>query len=222
MKPVTLVTLVASSLVGSIQLAAAETSVEKTSDTPRAIERALEISLGGSFLQNEGSLGGRMARLRDVAGPGAGLDLAVSYRATRRFAFGAYGSLAGFSEASDDGTGNAGSWSAGLKVDWHLAPASQADPWISAGAGVKMLYVDEAGEGDRRMFGVELARLQVGMDYRLTPSLSLGPTLGASVTMFTSERAPGRGEYDEIEDKDLAWTFAAGILGRFDLFGTTR
>jgi hypothetical protein len=69
--------------------------------------------------------------------------------------------------------------------------------------------------------GLELARLQVGVDYRVSEDIAISPVIGASLSTFISEDSPMTTEYTEIDDKDVAITGFAGIAGRFD-FGGTR
>src|SRR5690606_16043343 len=108
-----------------------------------------------------------------------GGELSLGYRFTPSFALALYGGLHGF---TDGGASDRDSltWSAGAKADWHFAPTAQLDPWVSVGAGVKALWIGRSEELERRVVGLELARAQVGVDYRVAPSFAVGPFIGAS------------------------------------------
>ena len=178
------------------------------------VDDALEITVAGAYQQNEGDLadsGGQP----DVSGPGGGGELSLGYRIMPNLTLGAYGSIAGFSGGAADR--DSASLTAGIKADWHFLPAAYVDPWVSLGAGIKGQWIGEREELDRSVLGVELAKVQLGVDYRVSRSFAIGPVIGASATMSTHENTPMTSGYETIDDKKLSWTFTAGLLGRFDL-----
>ena len=67
--------------------------------------------------------------------------------------------------------------------------------------------------------GLELARLQVGVDYRVSEDVSLAPVIGGSLNMFVSQDSPMTSDYNEISDKKVNFVGYAGIAGRFDVGG---
>lgn len=69
------------------------------------------------------------------------------------------------------------------------------------------------------MQGLELARLQVGVDYRITPDVAVSPLIGAALDMFVSQDSPMTTGYAEIQSKKVNFSGFAGIAGRFDLGG---
>lgn len=209
-------TMSALSILGGT--AVAQPSEGVTQRVP-AIDEALEISISGSFQQNEGDLADSGSQ-PDVAGPGGGGELAVGYRITPNLNLAAYGSIAGYSgEGSDN---DSASMTAGLKADWHFLPASDVDPWVSLGAGIKGQWIGDREELERTVIGVELAKAQLGVDYRVSPSFAIGPVIGASAAMYTHEETSMTSGYEAIDDKKVSWTFTAGLLGRFDVLGTRR
>ena len=195
--------------------ALAETEAASASDAMPAADNALELTMGAHFAQGAGDLGGDLPAVQDVAGPGIGLEAAIGWRVNANLLLGGYVNLSGFGDSNDASKG-AVTFAAGIKADWHFQPASDRDPWISLGTGVKFLGIED-GDKDRALTGLELAKVQVGLDYRLSPRFAIGPVLGASATMFNHQ-------YDDtmsddamaIDDKAINWTFSAGILGRFD------
>ena len=68
--------------------------------------------------------------------------------------------------------------------------------------------------------GLELARLQVGADYRLTKDIAIAPVIGGSLSMFVSEDNAMTNDLTEIHDKKVNFTGFAGLSGRFDLGGS--
>ncbi len=110
----------------------------------------------------------------------------------------------------------------GIKADWHFLPANYVDPWISLGAGIKGQWTGDREELERTVIGVELAKAQLGVDFRVNRSFAIGPVIGASATLNTHEDTSMTSAFEEIDDKKVSWTFTAGVLGRFDLLGTRR
>ena len=66
--------------------------------------------------------------------------------------------------------------------------------------------------------GVDLARLQLGVDMPLTPSFSLEPVLGVTLSTFATHKSPS-GAASDARSSSLSVFVLAGVLARFDLFG---
>lgn len=186
-----------------------------TGEAP-ATPDSIEISLGGSYAQGGGTMGSP-----ELGNRGGGAELAVGGRFVgRHLAISAYGTL---DALADDGQDNdTAAASIGAKADWHFVPMASVDPWVSLGAGAKIQW-----SGDRDVYGgtrlgVELAKAQAGVDLRVTPSFHVGPTIGASATLFTHENTDMSDGYDTIDDKRVDLMFTAGLQGRFDLLGASR
>lgn len=186
------------------------------------VDNALEVALAASSSYGRGGLGDTMPALDDVAKPGLALDLSVGYRATPAFLVGGYLTLGGYGHPDDDDHG-AFTAALGIEADFHLMPAAKLDPWISIGTGVKLLVLDDPDGRERALTGLELAKVQVGLDYRVSPRFAIGPVLGASASMYSDIHDDAMSEDPiAIDDKDINWTFSLGVLGRFDVFGATR
>lgn len=188
-----------------------------------AVKRAFEVSIGAGYAQGAGNTGGDMADLQDLTGPGGAVELDVGYRVIPNLTLGAYGTLAlhdnGDSLANDTTVTGA---TAGVQAAWHFRPDRSIDPWIRLGTGWKGLWLSPDQGKTTSLQGLELARLQVGVDYRITPDIAIAPVVGGSLGMFVSQDSPMTDEYTEIADKEVNFTGFAGIAGTFDLGGATR
>lgn len=103
-------------------------------------------------------------------------------------------------------------------ANFHFRPRTTIDPWVGVGGGVAAILVEE-DDGHSLAIGVELARVQAGIDFRVSEDFSLGPVVGASAQLFGAQRTPMQ-DFSEIDDKGIQWTFSAGVGGRFNAFGT--
>ena len=214
-----IVTLSLSSLVLAAGGVATAQPRETITDEVPVMTDALEITIGGSYAQGAGELGGTMSSA-DIQNPGGGADVSIGVRVTPNLTIGAYGTINGF--ADNGASQDAATASAGAKADWHFSPSAPTDPWLSLGAGVKTLWSGDRDVLDGTLFGVEVAKAQAGVDFRLTPWFSVGPAVGASVTVYTHETDAMSDSYESIDNKDVNVTLTAGLQGRFDLFGRTR
>jgi hypothetical protein len=183
-----------------------------------ATTRAFEITLGGGYAQGMGGIASDMASVGDLAGPGGTFELKVGYRFTRRIAWGAYGTVAGYDRGDRvaDSALVSGA-SAGLFTDLHLRPDATIDPWISWSSGWRTLWTSDDDGADTTLHGLDLARLQLGVDYRVSPTLALSPMIGAAVTRFLAEKGPDTRGFDEIDDPELTLHVFGGVQGRFTL-----
>jgi hypothetical protein len=182
-------------------------------------QRSLEIAVGGGYTQGAGGAGGA-GRVEDVTGPGGNLEVQIGLRASPRWSLGVYGTLARFAhgDAMTAG-GDAHGATAGLQAVWHARQARSIAPWISAGAGWRGLWLSPSGAASTSAHGVELLRVQLGVDYRITPAIAITPVIGASASMFLVEDVAMPGELSAVQDKQLNLYGFTGLLGRFDLGG---
>lgn len=171
------------------------------------VHRALELAVGGSYIQGAGELGAAQPSMQDASGGGGGAQLELAYRSSPAWSFGAYGTFARF--AGDV----AGSETAGFVVTAHARPDRTIDPWLSVGAGWRQLRLDDAS-GTTTLHGVDLARVQLGVDYRISRHLAITPFIGASVATFLAEDAP-MAAMSELDGKRLSVFALTGVAGRF-------
>jgi len=180
---------------------------------------SFELVLGGGYTQGAGGAG-IFGAIEDVAGPGATLELQLGYRASSRFAIGVYGTAARFrhGDAISDGSRAYGA-SAGVQAAWHSIDNRSIDPWVSVGAGWRGLWIERAGMERTSMQGIELLRVQLGIDYRLSSRFAVSPVIAVSLSTFLVENAVMPDAFTSIMDKKLNLYGFAGCLGRFDLGG---
>ncbi|HEY4240396.1 MAG TPA: outer membrane beta-barrel protein [Kofleriaceae bacterium] len=218
MKAVHIVT--ALSLLAPATAAFADDALEAhaTVDHPvKPVANAFELSVGTGYAQGGGKLGGGMLNLEDIAGPGGAVELDLGYRIIPQLSVGAYGTFSSYDNGDKiDGTTSVLGATAGLQATYHIRPSHSIDPWVSLGAGWKGLWLDPDHGKTTSLQGFELARLQVGLDYRLSPQFSISPVIGGSLGMFVSEDSPMTTDYTEIQDKKVNFTGFAGLAGRFD------
>lgn len=193
----------------------AATREHRYDDTMPAIKGGLEISLAANTAQTVGDIDNNMDA-GDTIGAAAGLDLQIGYRVTPHLAIGVYATGQALAEGStnerDVYTG-----SSGFAADFHFRPNRAVDPWVSVGTGVRALLVD-ADAGTSILVGAELARFQLGVDFRVAESFALGPAIGASATLYGAQKNPMQ-DFEELDGKGINWTLTAGVAGRFNAFG---
>ncbi len=167
---------------------------------------------------SRGDIGGGMDA-DDVIGSAGQFDLEIGSRLTPHLSLAFYSNIQPFARVNTDArtlyTGSAGAVAA-----LHLRPSSAVDPWISLGSGVRGLLI-ENDDGTSITVGAELARVQLGTDFRLNEDVAIGPVIGASASLYGAAKPPMQ-EFAELSDKGINWTFTAGVAGRFNAFGTRR
>jgi hypothetical protein len=176
---------------------------------------AIEVSFTGTYVQGTGDFGSAMSNINRHLGPGFGGEITLGARVTPNLALAAYGVFSGFSDGAADNHVAIGA--AGLKLDWHFQPHASADPWISVGAGVKELWVGNRNYFESELVGLELVKLQAGIDYRVSSSVSFGPVIGVSAAMFTHQKTRIGGDYSALDDRNVSYLVTAGLVGRFNL-----
>jgi len=186
-----------------------------------AVQNGFEIGVATGYTQGGGKLGGNMGSLEDVSGPGGTVELDLGYRIFPQLSLGAYGTFAKFQhgDSISSSTDVVGA-TAGVQGVLHFRPAQSVDPWVSLGTGWKGLWLDPASGKTTSLQGLELARLQVGVDYRLSRDIAIAPVIGGSISTFISQDSDMTTDLTEINDKKVNFTGFAGLSGRFDLGGS--
>jgi len=210
------------SLLGVSAVASAQSESTTFDHHVAQVRDAFEVGVATGYAQGGGKLGGGMSDLQDVTGPGGALELDLGYRILPELSIGAYGTLSTFDTgtAIDNSTDLLGA-TAGIQAAYHFRADRSIDPWLSLGTGWKGLWLDPPTGKTTSLQGLELARLQVGVDYRVSEDVSIAPVIGGSLAMFVSEDSPMTASYDEIQNKEVHLVGFAGLSGRFD-FGGTR
>jgi hypothetical protein len=178
---------------------------------------SFEFAVGGGYTQGVGGAGAA-SPLEDTTGPGGTVEVQAGMRLTERLEVGAYGSIARYRHGDTLADGNqAYGATAGVQAAWHTRPSRSVDPWIGVGAGWRGLWLTEHGQSQVTAFGVELARLQLGVDYRITPALAVTPVVGASTSVFIEQHTGAMDSFSAVHDNRLNLYVFGGVLGRFDI-----
>lgn len=181
-------------------------------------DHALELSIGTGYAEGFGNVGATQRSLQDLSAAGGAVQLGIGYRIVPHLSLGVYGSGSAFAHGGNvDRSTNLQSWTAGVEAGWHFLPASQMDPVVSLGTGWRAYGITTTTRGNTWQHGLELARLQVALDYRLTPEIAISPVIGADATLFLTEWAPGDTNYQPIASPNVNTFVFAGLLGRFDI-----
>jgi hypothetical protein len=226
MKNQTLFALVITSsslLVGNLAYADDSDSLEAHSSFDHHVAapaNALEIGIATGYTQGVGPIGGNSQHVEDVARAGGAAELDAMYRINPMFAVGAYGSFSKYAtgDALNSHADVLGA-SAGIQAAAHLRPERSVDPWASIGAGWRGLWLSPDTGKNTALQGLELARLQIGVDYRVSEDVSISPVVGGSLNMYLSEDSPMTTKYTEISDKKVNFMGFAGLAGRFVIGG---
>src|ERR1044071_111751 len=186
-----------------------------------SVKHAFEIGVATGYTQGGGKLGGNMGSLEDVSGPGGAVEVDLGYRILPRLSIGAYGTFSKYERGDDlaNDTDVLGA-TAGLQAVLHARPDRSVDPWVSLGTGWKGLWLDPANGKTTSLQGLELARLQLGVDYRVSKDVAIAPVIGGSLGLFISQDSPMTTDLTEISDKKVNFTGFAGLAGRFDIGGS--
>jgi hypothetical protein len=162
-----------------------------------------------------------MGSLEDVSGPGGVVEVDLGYRVLPYLSLGAYGTFSKYEhgDSIDSNTDVLGA-TAGLQGVVHFRPDTSIDPWVSLGTGWKGLWLDPSSGKTTSLQGLELARLQLGVDYRVSKDVAIAPVIGGSLSMFISQDSAMTTDLTEITDKKVNFTGFAGLAGRFDIGGS--
>jgi len=93
---------------------------------------------------------------------------------------------------------------------YRLAPAGAVE--LTVGNG----FSQGLGSG---MYGLDILRVRVGADYKLGPSTSIGPMVGASLSTLLTVDDSSTSSPKDIESPGLSTFVFAGVQGRFEIGG---
>jgi hypothetical protein len=193
----------------------------RTADASRdlpAAKDAVELTIGTGYAQGFGDVASNHASLQDLGTAGGAVQLGVGYRLIPQLTLGVYGSGSMFGRGNDvDGSAKLYSATAGVQGDWHFIPkGSEWDPWVSLGTGWRGYWVD-TDQGTTSLQGWQIAKLQVGVDYRIAPAVSISPVIGADLSAFFAESTPQSNGYANLSSPTVNAFVFGGVLGRFDI-----
>ncbi|HYV66000.1 MAG TPA: hypothetical protein VE964_07135 [Myxococcales bacterium] len=202
--------------------AIAQESGDVTAVVPRRAAggpaKTWELGLGIGYSQGVGDVGGSSPTLTDIAHGGGEVQLNVGYRINPRWLIGIYGTAGKYTLGSGtpDGSDVWGA-TAGVQANYHFMPDQDWDPWIGLASGWRGQWIDKQSAGTDVRHGLEMARLQVGLDYRVSPEFAVSPYLGVSANIYLSQELTGQKGFSNVSDPNVNIFFTGGIMGRFDL-----
>lgn len=179
---------------------------------------AAEIEISPGFATAFGNID-KNRSMSDVVNGGGGVELGIGYRMSPYFLLGVYGT--GERYANTASTANAAVWGStmGVQAQVHLMPHHGADPYIGLGTGALAQWIVLPNSGGTiSRWGLDLARLRVGLDYRVSPDVAIAPVVGGDMGIYLTESSPGQ-SFSSIASPRLNGMFFAGLVGRFDLGG---
>jgi outer membrane protein W len=188
--------------------------------TVMAPSNAFEIQLSTGYAQG---FGPRIAASGDlpstsVERPGMGAGLGLAYRATPRASVGVVGSYSMQDTAKGAQLRNA---TASLDATYHANPFQRLDPFVSIGAGYRMMWDKPINGRETFTHGFQLARAAVGLDVRLNKDIAIAPMVGGDVDMFLWRSSSGYSTA-MIENPTVNGYLFAGVAGRFDMGGNRQ
>ena len=173
---------------------------------------ALEIAVGLGSAMGFGTAVPGGPSLGDM---GAGVDLAAGWRINPRWMVGVYSANSVYSGTLGGANTTFGT-SAGVQANYYSA--SPGRPWLGLGTGWHGYWLAQ-DTGRTTYQGLDLVRLQAGVDVPVTPSLSVEPMLGVTLSTFLSQKASAAAAYVDVKSSGVSVFVFTGVLARFDLFG---
>jgi hypothetical protein len=218
MKTLVFTSVLATFFATSLARAEEDRPSEKPTDV--APRNALELNIGQGFSQGFGEPASQSDSLSQLSRGGMSLQLGLGYRLNPHWMIGSYAEGARYFKKSDapDGTVAYGA-AFGMQVQWHALPYSQIDPWIGLGGGWRGYWLDAGDAGHESLYGFDIVRLRIGADYKLGPSTSVGPMLGATMTVFDSVRTLDAESTESTKNPAVSTFVFAGFQGRFEIGG---
>jgi hypothetical protein len=184
-----------------------------------AATHSVELTIGTGYAQGFGDVGSGQAKLTDVSQGGGAVQLGVGYRVLPSLTLGVYGSGSMFSRGDQvDTSTNIYSGTAGVQTEWHFLPRlSEYDPWVSLGSGWRGYWTSANQGNNTSMQGIEWAKLQIGVDYRIDQAVAISPVVGADLSTFFTESTPTSNGFTNITGPTVNTFVFAGVQGRFDI-----
>lgn len=199
-------------------IAQAQPAEDAGVDHKLAPAKGIEIAIGTGYTQGVGKISTEMAKVQDLSGAGGGAQLDLGYRVIPNLTLGGYGTFAMFNEGSNlPSTTEVYGATAGIQAAWHFRPARSLDPWVRLGTGWKGMWLNPQEGKVTSLQGLELARLQVGLDYRISPEIAISPVIGGSAGLFLSQNSQMTQNYDQLTNRKVNFTGFAGLAGTFDI-----
>jgi hypothetical protein len=186
-----------------------------------APRNAFEVQLGFGWGQGFGGIGTGTRAVDELSGPGGTLQLTLGFRATPHFMIGVYGTGSQFQRGDSTLSGTeVRSATAGLQADFHFRPTRVVDPWVSLSTGWRGMWLSPNVGESTSLIGLQLARLQIGLDFRASPGVAIAPVFGADASMFLSQNGPLQQGFSNVGNPHVNFFLFGGLQARFDVGGT--
>ena len=89
-----------------------------------------------------------------------------------------------------------------MQANYHFLPDNEWDPWVGLDTGWRGYWVKHATGTDSR-HGLDIARLQAGVDYRVSPEFALSPYVGAGLTTFLTQELAAEQSFSNVRSPDV-------------------
>lgn len=207
-------------LAGVAQAQDADTTPRLDRTEVLAPRRAFEIGVEGGYTQPFGELADNVA-IGDVADAGGAVGLNVGYRFTPRWALSLYGQFHESSVSSNipnNGDVDVRGLSTGMMGTFHVRPYKVVDPYVSLGAGYRAFFIAQQRGLNETIHGFQAVRGVVGVDFRVSEDVALGPLVGADLNVFVADAVENRSNSSIDSPRPSTFLFA-GLAGKFDIGG---
>ena len=161
-----------------------------------SIQAQVTVGLRGGYAFTGGKLSKTQAALSDFVSGQIPITIEAGYRVLGRLIVGGYAEIgptllnSSFKNQGDSGS-DVGRLTAGVQALWNFMPQAVLQPWAGLGAGWDMMDITE-DRGSAFPFrtykyrGLEFARIQTGINYRVTGKLSIGPAIAIGIGRYSS------------------------------------
>lgn len=209
---------------GMISTQTTTNEVNYSTNRLRAPGNAFELKVGVGYTQGFGNFIGSRNTVGSVAQEGVGFGLGLGYRINPRIGVGVEGEYQEFRPASSLSAEGLGVGTRGLagniNASYHILPFDKIDPYVQLGTGYRALWTTFDLAPNVVQHGFELAKLQVGVDVRMTEDIAVAPVIGADLTTWAFANSNGNTSTPNIGDWGLTSFIYAGLQGHFDLGGS--
>jgi hypothetical protein len=186
-----------------------------------APRNAFELQLGAGWGQGFGGIGTGQPAVDELSGAGGTIQLTLGYRVTPQFMIGVYGTGSQFSRGGSSLAGtDIRSATAGLQADFHFRPTRVIDPWVSLSTGWRGMWLTPDVGENTSLNGLQLARVQIGLDFRASPGVAIAPVFGGDASMFLSQSGPGQVGFANVGSPRVNFFLFGGLQARFDVGGS--
>jgi hypothetical protein len=184
----------------------------------RAPRNALELGVDLGYTQGFGAM---VSDPRVGAGAGGTVGVSLDDRIDPRWSIGVSGQYQGYGSSGRLGsTATLRGATGGLHGTYHFMPYERLDPHLTFGAGYRLFVESPQGDAPSTLtHGLELGKVEVGLDVRPSENVAISPVLGVDVDLFRWRT--GGPEDTGLPSNGGVSTFVfAGLKGRFDLGGS--